>query len=279
MKYKLITIDIDGTLLDPEGQIRPRVRAAVSAAVAQGCLVTLATGRRQLSARDVATDLGLGLPLILYNGSLIYDTANEAALYHNPIPADFIRQSAETILAVDLQPILMQSPLNGENIYLGPPELDNEFLRDFASHKHRAQLIKRVDLADMPHIPNILTVSTVGARSATTPLMATFREKMDCVVYGYSLRHRNGVELNGFDVVRPNVNKGTALIWLAEHFGISIGETMAIGDNYNDIDMLKTAALGVAMGNAAPEVKEAADVVVGTNHEEGLAEALERFVL
>jgi hypothetical protein len=278
-KYKLITIDIDGTLLNSEGQISLRVRTAIEKAEAQGCLITLATGRRQISAREVAQDLGVGLPLILYNGSLIYDTAKDEALYHNPIPPEFIRQSAETILSAGMQPVLAQSPLSGERVFLGPPELDNEFIRDFATNPHRAHLISRVNFAEMPLIPNILTVSTVGALNNTTPLMQVFREQLDCQIYSYRLRYKAATGMHGFDVMRPDVHKGVALAWLAEHFGIAISETMAIGDNYNDIDMLKTASLGIAVKNAAPEVKAAAKIIVSSNDEDGVAEAIEQYVL
>jgi 5-amino-6-(5-phospho-D-ribitylamino)uracil phosphatase len=280
MKYKLIAIDIDGTLLDPKGQIRPRVRAAVETAVAQGCLVTLATGRRQISAREVAQDLGVALPLILYNGSLIYDTAREEALYHNAIPAEFIRQSAGTILSAGMQPILAQSPLSGERVYLGPAELDSQFIRAFATNPLRAHLITRVDLEEMPFLPNILNISTVGPASAITPLMQVFQAHMDCQIYSYGLRQKVVEEvLNGFDVMRPDVHKGIALRRLAKHYGIEISQTMAIGDNFNDVDMLIAAGLGVAMGNAAAEVKAAADVIVASNGEDGVAEAIEKFVL
>ena len=82
---------------------------------------------------------------------------------------------------------------------------------------------------------------------------------------------------NLLDIVGPNVNKGTALIELADILKISVSEIIAIGDNYNDIEMIKIAGLGVAMGNAPSEVKDAADFVTKDNNNEGIAHFISKF--
>src|ERR671928_1704099 len=81
---RLIALDVDGTLLDPREEVRPRVRAAIRGAIERGCLVTLATGRRFHGASHIAADLGLALPLILHGGAVVQDSASGAVIYQDP---------------------------------------------------------------------------------------------------------------------------------------------------------------------------------------------------
>lgn len=279
MTYRLLAIDIDGTLLDPNGEIRPGVRQAVRAAVQAGCLVTLATGRRQRSARYIADELGLQVPLILYTGSLIYDTLSESALMEQPLPAAFLRQTIRLVREAGLRPAVLQSPLQGEYIYLGPSEDDDEYTRSFAEDKIRADLIQRRTYEELPAIEQALTLSVAGPGKVARVLAAKLPTQIDCSIFSYPLRHRILPDLHGFDVIQAGVSKGKALRWLASHFGIAISETVAIGDSPNDIEMLKAAGLGLAMGNATPEVKAVAKTSVASNAEDGVAEAIERFIL
>ncbi len=279
MRYKLLALDIDGTLLDPYGEIRPRVRQAVRAAVEAGCLVTLATGRRQRAARVVANELGLQIPLILYTGSLVYDTLTESALFHHPMPTAFLQQAIKLIREAGLRPAVLQSPLRGEYIYLGPAEDDDDYTRGYAQDKIRFDLIQRCPYAELATIEDALTVSVAGPGATALTLAAALPQQMACSVFGYPLHHKTLPDLHGFDIVQPDVSKGKALHWLARHFGIAPEETMAVGDSLNDLEMLKAAGLGVAMGNAQPEVQAVADAIVGTNRDDGVAEAIERFIL
>ncbi len=279
--YKLIALDIDGTLLDPQGQIRPRVRAAVAQAVVQGCIVTLATGRRHRSARQVAADLGIAVPLIMYSGGIVYDPATESALLHRPLPAEFVRATVAMLRRAGLGAGLLQSPLRGEKIYLGPPEYDDPYLHDYATHPERAELVMRHPYDEMASVADPMVVFTAGSGLTNRQISSLIAENPDleCKFYGYSLRHRSAPDLHGFDLLPPGHSKAVALQFLAEHFGLELSETMVIGDSFNDIEMLQAAGLGVAMGNAFPEVKAVAGVVVASNAEDGVAEAIERFVL
>jgi len=279
MAYKLVAIDLDGTLLDPVGEVRPRVRRAIQAAMTAGCLVTLATGRRQRAARHIADDLGLRLPLILYTGSLIYDTQNETALYHRPLPHSFLQQAIGLVREAGLRPVVLQSPLKGEYIYLGPLEDDDAYTRAYAEDKIRFDLIQRRTYPELVQIEDVLTLSVAGPGDLARTLARTLPLQMQCSIFSYPLRHSSLADLHGFDVVQPGVSKGLALRWLAAHCGIDISQTLAIGDSMNDLELLKAAGLGVAMGNAMPEVKALADTIVASNAEDGVAEALERFVL
>ncbi len=279
--YRLIALDIDGTLLNRQGQISPRVRDAVRQVAAQGCIVTLATGRRHRSARQVADELGLQTPLILYTGSLVYDPSTEKALFHRTLPVAFIRQAVDLLQSIGLRPGVFQSPVQGENIFLGPPENDDLYLRDYASHASRVDLVRRRAYEQLGDVLDPLVVFGTGSGHLAAHLseQVSALGRLECNVYTYPLQHSTLKDLHGFDLLPPGYNKATALRWLAEYHGLSMSETLVMGDGTNDIEMLRVAGLGIAMGQATAEVKAAAHEVVSSNQADGVAEGLERFVL
>jgi hydroxymethylpyrimidine pyrophosphatase-like HAD family hydrolase len=129
-------------------------------------------------------------------------------------------------------------------------------------------------------VENVLTVAGVGAARSFETLQATVHaHNFNCQLFTYPLSHPTLEDLQGFDLIQPGVGKGVALKALANHFELDISQTIAIGDSPNDLDMISVAGLGVAMGNAAPMLKAAAHVQVGTNAEDGVAEAIERYIL
>lgn len=279
--YKLIALDVDGTLLNPQGLITPRVKAAVRAATDAGCIITLATGRRHRPARAIALELGIKVPLILYSGTLIYDTDQEKALLHRPLEPAFVAAALAFLNEAGVSPAILQSPLHGERIFIGPGEASDPYLRDYANRSDRSDLIERRSHDQLLTILDPLVVLGVGPGHIEDRLLSRLGEKgeLDSNLYSYHLRTSALPDLYGFDLLPTAHNKGFALAWLARHYGFELSETLAIGDSRNDLDMLETAGLGLAMSNASPEVKARADMVIGSNAEDGVAEALERFVL
>lgn len=277
-KYKLLALDLDGTLLTPQEEITPRVRKAVAQAVEAGCVVTLATGRRLRPAQRFASELGLNVPLILYSGGIIYDTNSQNALYHRPIPANFLKKAIE-LIPPDIGLGLLQSPLRGEYIWFGPPEHDSPFQRDYATNPKRADLVKRCDFQTLHQVEDVLTVTSIGPSANITRLTATLLSNLDCNIYRYKLRHAVHADLYGFDLLPPTNTKAHALEWLAAYYNLTLAETTVVGDGPNDVEMFKVAGLAVAMGNAIPDVKAVAHAVVGPNTQDGVAEAIERFIL
>ncbi len=279
--YKLIALDVDGTLLNPQGLITPRVKAAVRAVTDAGGIITLATGRRHRPARAIALELGIKVPLILYSGTLIYDTAQEKALLHRPLDPAFVAAALAFLSEAGVSPAILQSPLHGERIYIGHGEATDPYLHDYANRPDRTDLIERRSHDQLLAIVDPLVVLGVGPGHIENRLLSRLAEKgeLDSNLYSYHLKTSALPDLYGFDLLPTAHNKGFALAWLANHYGFELSETLAIGDSRNDLDMLETAGLGLAMSNATPEVKARADMVIGSNAEDGVAEALERFVL
>jgi hydroxymethylpyrimidine pyrophosphatase-like HAD family hydrolase len=279
--YRLIALDLDGTLLNPQGHITPRVKEAVRAATRKGCIVTLATGRRHRPARRIAQELGIEVPLILYSGNLIYDTDQEKPLLHRTLGPAFVETALEFLSEMRVSVALLQSPLHGERIFIGPGEDTDPYLQAYAARPDREDLIGRCTLRQLLEVPDPLVVCGVGPGHLEETLFTHLKKwpHFDSNLYSYSLRTAPVMDLHGFDFLPPDHNKGYALTWLAHHYGLALSETLAIGDSYNDLDMLQTAGLGVAMQNAAALVKAKADVITASNAEDGMAEALERYVL
>ncbi len=279
--YKLIALDVDGTLLNPQSRVNPRVKEAVQAATRKGCIVTLATGRRHRPARLIAQELGIEVPLILYSGNLIYDTGQEKPLLHRTLDPAFVRAALEFLSEMQVSVAILQSPLHGERIFVGPGEDADPYLKAYTARPDRTDLIVRCSLQKLLEVPDPLVVCGVGPGRLEEPLLTRLAgwSNLESNLYSYALGTAPVMDLHGFDLLPPDHNKGYALAWLAHHYGFELAETLAIGDNRNDLDMLQAAGLGVAMQNASAIVKARADVVTGSNAEDGVAEALERYVL
>lgn len=279
--YRLIALDVDGTLLNPAGKISPRVKEAVRSATRQGCIVTLATGRRLRPARAIAAEAGIEVPLILYTGNLIYDLAGEKPLLHRPLDPTFVRGAVEFLGEMQVGVALLQSPLHGERIFVGPGADTDPYLRAYIGRPDRADLIVPCTPQQLLEMPDPLVVCGMGPGGLEETLLKRLanRGNLESNLYSYALRTPPLTDLTGFDLLPPDHNKGFALAWLAAHYGFELSETLAIGDNRNDLDLLQTAGLGIAMANASEVVKARADAITGSNAEDGVAQALERYVL
>lgn len=264
MPIKLVAVDLDDTLLDNNQKISPRVKEAVRRAVAQGVTVTLCTGRMHRSALPYALELGLDVPLLTYNGGLIRCSMSGETLLHRPLDA----QTAAEVLAL----------FREKGWYIQVYVDDVLYVREFsaeASHYEKLSGIRAVPIGDKLY--------TMGA--APTKMLA-LGEPEQLVAIRPVLVDRFGERLNAafsksiyLEMVDPSVNKGMALDFLARRLGIGREDVMAVGDSMNDMDMIQYAGWGVAMGNAREEVKKIARVVTGRNDADGVAEAIEKYVL
>lgn len=259
----LIALDLDGTLFDHDLRIHPRVAEAIRRTLAAGHVVTLATGRMYCATRPFAEQLGLTAPLICYQGALVRDETN--TLLHLTLPLAITREAIafarahEVHLNVYLDDVLYVAEMTPEAEFYHSlsPMAPVEVVGDLLAFVQR-EPTKVVFVCDEAQTPALLAEAAQrwGRVAQVVQSHARFVE----------LTHRE-------------VSKGRALLLLAEHLGIAPTRTLAIGDNRNDESMLRAAAVGVAMGNAAPEVQAIADWVAPPVHAQGVAAALERFVL
>ncbi len=265
MAVQLVAIDLDDTLLDSKLHISPRCADDIQALREQGVLVTLATGRMYRSALRYAEELGMDLPLITYQGALVKHTRTGEILYFRPV-GEMAAQVMEFLKA--------------QGIYF-----HTYFDDRLCVENHSPEAIAYSQLAgvELTLWPDLITASRT---QPTLKIMAISEQTSRLDPVEADLKTRFGEELyitrskmHYLEIMHRDANKARALQLVAEHYGIPQTDVLAIGDSYNDLGMLAWAGLGVAVGNAPPLVKAAADHVTLSNDEDGVAEALERWAL
>ncbi len=272
--YRMIAIDLDGTLLDPAGQVTPRVRRAVHALIDKGWVVCFATGRTLLESRPVLEQVGHFDQAVFVGGAVVMDTRAGITLHQQKMEPQLARALSQLLEEMGHAVLALQdSSAAGADYFAtaGVP-LDEATQRWMAAFGIR--LTPLPSLADHNHAHTIRlgVVGTAGeTRAAEQRIRETFAERVLC----HSLRVLGDVEvLECFD---PAVNKWEGIRQVARHHGIDESQVVAVGDDWNDLAMIRHAGLGVAMGNARPQIKAIAQRVIGPNHEEGLAVFLEEL--
>ena len=288
--YKFVAIDIDGTLLNSRGQLSTRTKEAVRRVTKNGVKVVLTSGRVTFSTKKIAEELNADRYMICDNGASIYDREEEKVLYEAHIDKDTILNILDTcirndiyymvftptkIIVKDLKHMALafykqrhhcrdEATGMSEIIYGGREyieNLDEKFTRIIVCDQDRAifnSIVNRlreyesVDLMAPPHVTNKKIVED---------------GKEIFISYSYA------------ELLPKNTNKWVAIENLINRLNIKPSEVIAIGDNFNDIDMIKHAGLGVAMNNGSPLAKGVASVIAPSNDRDGVAVVLEQYIL
>jgi len=264
-KISLIALDLDGTLMGRERIISQPVRTAVRQAIDRGCWVTIATGRGFAPAAHFARDLGVNAPLICYQGALIRDHRNGAIIHTATVPLDVAR---EVIAFSQARELNFQVYMDDDRAYVGQ-------MTPIAGQ-----------IADISAIP-VTEVNDLAAWLSRPPLKILFFDQEESVlglVGDLQARFDGHLQVvrswdRLVEATGPGISKGEALARLTAHLGVSQSATMAVGDQDNDVSMITWAELGVAMGNASPAAKAAADVIAPPLREDGVAWAIKRYVV
>jgi len=272
--FRLLALDIDGTLLRSDKTVSPRTLAALDAARAGGAHLVLVTGRRYPAARRVAEMIGGRLDLVLHNGALIFE--NGEILRRRLLSRDVARKAVRLGRERKADAVVHCGPEGEGRLLVEGVEPSNTLLVYYLDKSH----------------PDVVTVPDLEAALEEDPLQVMFgggipemsallgplaaglggAARIERTLYPHA-----GVGI--LDVLEPSVGKGEAVRFLQERWGVSAAETMAVGDNWNDHEMLAEAGLGLVMGNADPELCALGLPVLPTNDEDGVALALERHVL
>lgn len=264
MTIKLVAIDLDDTLLNKSLTVSPRAAQAIRKAVEQGVVVTVATGRMYQSALPYARQLELDVPLITYNGALIKAVLSGKTIFHQPIVPDI----AADILALCRENGWHIQSYIDDTLYV--TEM-NEKTQVYIKIAGVTPVIMGDKLYDMKEAPTKMLI--VDEPGRMEQIANVFYRRFAKQVYITSSKPKF------LEFTHPSVNKGWAVAFLGEMLGIDREEIMAVGDSGNDVPMLEYAGLGVAMGNAKPTVQAAADVVTLSSDDDGVAEAIEKYVL
>jgi len=276
MPIRLVAIDLDGTLLNSRSEISPVNREALVAATARGVQVVLVTGRRSHSARKFVAQIACPVTLVTSNGALIVSCSGEV-LHRNALPRAVARQVLETtrefrpyVAVINDRPgrgqILMQDnavPAGPLGWYMaqGPEYLEQVGDLEAALTVDPLQLMFGGPLERIEPVEPLLRASPLAAMIHLT----------------WTKYLTRNVSL--LDVMNQGCTKGAALALWARECGIEPGEVMAIGDNYNDLEMLQFAGLPVLMGNSSPGLGPGRWLVTLTNDQDGVAAAIRAYVL
>jgi hydroxymethylpyrimidine pyrophosphatase-like HAD family hydrolase len=272
---RLVALDIDGTLLRSDKTISERTRRAIDRARGNGVRFVLVTGRRQPSARRVADDLGGDVPLVLHNGALVVDGGR--VLRCRPLPRASARGAILVGRAAGSEPVL-HCGSRGEGWLLVDAAARPSGLVGHYLERSRSEVRVVPDLLAAVEAEEPIQVMFGGARElmeALLPLLAAElggAARIERTVYPST-----GVVL--LDVLDASVGKAEALGFLQQRWGIASSETLAIGDNWNDREMVERAGRGFVMGNADPELLALGLCALPTNDEDGVAHAIEEHVL
>ncbi len=270
LKYKLIALDMDGTLLNSDNQVSTRTKEAILKANDKGAHVVLATGRILTSAIKYASKIDLKRPIISSNGAIIIDE-NEDIIYKKEIDNYAIEAIAELADRNNLY----------YHFYTEDSFYSNQYVRDIVEFYNPIG-VKDEEKVQFNLYKDIKDIIDKKINIYKFIFIDNDREKL------YKLRGElkeidniniSSSWFNNIEIMEKKVSKGNSLKFLCDRLNIPRESVIAVGDNENDISMIDFAGLGVAMENANEKAKTRADIITSTNDKDGVAEIIEKYIL
>ena len=267
MGYKLIAMDLDGTLNNDEKKITPRTREALMAAQSAGIRLALASARPSPGLRKERDALCMrenGGVLMAYNGGRIVDATTDRVLFETCMPLEAAQEVLRALEKLPVTPILD----DGRQFYVTDR---NGYKVDYECRNNNMSCVEVENLADFLQFAPVKILMSVdpGQIAAVQRQIAALLPEDLTVVQTAAFY---------LEVIPRAIDKGRGLVQICRALGLRPAEVIAFGDAENDIPMLRTAGVGVAMGNADAAVKAAADRVTRSNNEDGIAAALEELL-
>lgn len=303
--YDLIAIDLDGTLLGDDHAISPANLRSIARALDSGVRVSVCTGRGYNECKRYVRAVGHVDPVIVAGGAIVADAQDGRTIQSFTMRPDLVRRLVDAMLTHDHAVLLLKDAgaiagpegggamtsagvVPGHDYVIVSPRgeagVDPVSLWWFRSHGIRVRIVPSLDHDEHPE--HTVRVGVCGTRGETNAAARTMREgfvgevtlhHFGAVAPGDAARNSDDqmVILEAFD---RDVNKWSAIRWLAQRDGIDLGRVAAIGNDVNDVHMLEHAGLGVAMGNAIPECLAIADRTTRAHTDDGVAHAIDRIL-
>lgn len=271
---RLIGIDVDGTLLDSRGQIPQANIDAIHEAIGAGIHIALVTGRSYPFARPVADPLPTSVTLIVSNGAVERDMEG-ARVARRLLDRTIARAVLDATKPFrELAALVFDRDADRQVMF---ETMDWEHPGRKAYWARNQSLIAQSVPLENALVEDPIQVMFNGGVEAMRSLYYALHAEADG--FAVSLTEYLHRDFSLIDVTAPTATKGRALAWRADQLGLSREEVMAVGDNFNDVEMLEFAGLPVVMGNSVEELKQRGWVMTGDNEHAGLAEAIRRFAL
>ncbi len=278
LPYRLLFLDLDGTLVRPGDLISPRTRDALHQAQRQGCVLVICTGRSRYAAQHIAAQIGGGAGYgIASNGSVVFQWEHPGALQKFTLSGPVTREAVRLAHAHGLAPLCLgleddDRVIHADRRFPLPPS----YLSVQGSRLAFCDDIWQ-EMAARDALPMSMDVHA-EAEQGVTALAQAWRQAFgeEVIVYD-SFAARFGCW--GAYLNPAAASKARAAQWVAEALGIPREQTLAVGDYLNDLDLLRWAGLGACMGDGHADALACAGHITGTLAEDGVAQAIERFVL
>ena len=288
--YKLIAIDLDGTLLDSYGNIDKETKDALEKAKKKGVEIVLASGRPIKSTLSIARELGIDNYIISGNGSILLDVQNDELLFEGFLD----KEEVYSVAKFCEENSIYYNVYTIDEIVCGQIKYNTIFYHTENTYKP-ADKKTDINLVDNTYryIKSLkdtkflkITIADESEKIFNN-IIKKLRENEDLTILDTSYMSRKiirqgsfNVEINYFytEITKKNINKWRAIDALIKKLGIKKEEVITIGDNFNDIEMIENAGLGVAMENASEDIKKLADYVTSTNDDGGVLNVIKKYI-
>ena len=288
--YKLIAIDLDGTLLNSYGEVSIENKTSIQNAIENNIEIVIASGRPLASTLDIAREVGANNYLISDNGAIIYDGQKEEVIYNNYL----IKEKVLEIVKMCEENSIYYSLYTEDTIIT--KSLSYNVLFYYNENKHKEEKRKTQinivdDVYDYIQKSEKQNFSKITICDESQTIFGSIINKLreikniDVLDVGHMARKKiiNGTESTDIEyfyteITTENTNKWNAIKNIAEKLGIVDEEVIAIGDNVNDIEMIKNSGLGIVVDNSAPYIKENAKEVVSDNDNNGVSEVIKKYI-
>lgn len=289
--YKLVAIDLDGTLLNSYGEVPQKTKQGIKDAISKGTEIVLASGRPISSVETLANEIGANRFLISGNGAVAYDINNKEIIYNKFLTKEqvlnIIKVCEENSIYYNIytENEVITKALNYNTLFYYKENANKQEdkrtsisiisdIYDYVKKTEGENFLKVTVCDDMKVIFNsiikklrtIPDIDVLDVAHMSRKIIKSGTEEVP-VYYYYT------------EITNKNVNKWCALESIMQRLNITREEVIGIGDNINDKELIENAGLGVAMGNSAPYIKEMADIVVADNNSEGVLEVLKKYIL
>ncbi|MFA6940818.1 MAG: Cof-type HAD-IIB family hydrolase [Clostridiaceae bacterium] len=272
MNYKLVCLDMDGTLLNDNKEVSDKNKEGIKRLIENNIKVAVSTGRPYVNAGYFADLIGQDLPIIASNGAYIYEKGR-GVIYSKPLS----KENAVNIIKT-LKENGFYSQFHGpKDIYTEKLEYSSLLISKFnqiipEKNRMKINILKNFDEILKNYNGEFLKCILIN------------EDEKKILKVKEELKKLSGLEVVSsskcnVEVMEKGISKGEAVESLAKYLGIGLNQVAVMGDNENDLSMIKRAGLGIAMGNAEDEVKSAAKYITGSNNEDGVFYAIDKFIL
>ncbi|WP_237387532.1 pyridoxal phosphatase [Xenorhabdus sp. Sc-CR9] len=271
MSYRVIALDLDGTLLDPQKNILSESLSVLNEARQAGIKILIVTGRHHVAIRPFYQALQLDTPAICCNGAYSYDFNAKKVLASNPLSIQEASLALSYLQDTEIQHLMY---VDESILYEFPHTVARTLAWSDSLPEHQRPTLQKIsNFQDAIHDFNFIWKFATSSSN-----LVKLREISEQIEENVGLE----CEWSWFDqvdIAKKGNSKGMRLQQWVESQNLSMKNVIAFGDNYNDLSMLETAGLGVAMGNAVDTVKERADIITRDNTQPGIAEVIRKYVL